>query len=117
MFLMRSVVDILLCSPSFVSQHNRQTNVTLVNKFDDWEYDWRDSLERRMPWLGERKGLLTTSTHADYSNWGSIISETNEYNPAPWIYYKMANPGVIWYWLNEDDNCNYDSRMPPAAGE
>lgn len=102
-------------SYSFVSQHNRQTNVTLVKKFDDWEYDWRDSLERRMPWLGERKGLLTTSTHADYSNWGSIISETKEYNPAPWIYYKMANPGVIWYWVNEDDNCNYDSRMPPAA--
>ncbi|XP_068727258.1 uncharacterized protein [Montipora capricornis] len=97
-------------SYSFVSQHNRQTNVTLVKKFDDWEYDWRDSLERRMPWLGERKGLLTTSTHADYSNWGSIISETKEYNPAPWIYYKMANPGVIWYWVNEDDNCNYDKK-------
>ena len=90
-------------SISFVSENNQQTNVTLVKKFNDWRYDWRDSLEKRMPWLGARQSLLTTLTHSDYSDWGSIISEKKSNNPAPWIYGSMPNPGVIWYWINEDD--------------
>ena len=90
-------------SISFVNENNQQTNVTLVKKFNDWRYDWRDSLEKRMPWLGARQSLLTTSTHSDYSDWGSIISEKKSSNPAPWIYGSMPSPGVIWYWINEDD--------------
>ena len=90
-------------SISFVNENNQQTNVTLEKKFNDWRYDWRDSLEKRMPWLGARQSLLTTSTHSDYSDWGSIISEKKSNNPAPWIYGSMPNPGVIWYWINEDD--------------
>lgn len=88
---------------SFVSQTNQQTDVTLVKRFNQWQYNWQDSLEKRMPWLGARQSLLTTSTHSDYSDWGSIISEKKLNNPAPWIYGVMANPGVIWYWVNEDD--------------
>ena len=90
-------------SISFVNENNQQTNVTLVKKFNDWRYDWRYSLEKRMPWLGARQSLLTTSTHSDYSDWGSIISEKKSSNPAPWIYGSMPSPGVIWYWINEDD--------------
>ena len=90
-------------SISFVNENNQQTNVALVKKFNDWRYDWRDSLEKRMPWLGARQSLLTTSTHSDYSDWGSIISEKKSSNPAPWIYGSMPSPGVIWYWINEDD--------------
>ena len=97
------LVHFLPFSISLVSENNQQTNVTLVKKFNDWRYDWRDSLEKRMPWLGARQSLLTTSTHSDYSDWGSIISEKKSNNPAPWIYGSMPNPGVIWYWINEDD--------------
>jgi len=99
---------------SFVSESNQQTNVTLVRQFSQWQYSWQDSLEKRMPWLGARQSLLTTSTHSDYSNWGSIISEKKSNNPAPWIYGKMPNPGVIWYWVNEDD-CD-QSRTPVNGG-
>ena len=74
-----------------------------MKRFNQWRYNWEDSLEKRMPWLGARQSLLTTSTHSDYSDWGSIISEKTSNNPAPWIYGAMANPGVIWYWVNEDD--------------
>ena len=88
---------------SFVSPTNQQTDVTLVKRFNQWEYNWQNSLEKRMPWLGAKQSLLTTSTHSDYSDWGSIISEKMSNNPAPWIYGVMANPGVIWYWVNEDD--------------
>ena len=99
---------------SFVRENNQQTEVNLVKRFDNWQYNWQDSLEKRMPWLGARQSLLTTSTHSDYSDWGSIISETKSNNPAPWIYGAMPNPGVIWYWVNEDD-C--DANRNPGARE
>lgn len=73
-----------------------------MKKFDLWDYNWQNSLEKRMPWLGKRWGLLTTSTHSDYQEWGTVIFEKNTNNPAPWTY-AMVNPGLIWYWLNEDD--------------
>ena len=76
-------------SISFVNENNQQTNVTLEKKFNDWRYDWRDSLEKRMPWLGARQSLLTTSTHSDYSDWGSIISEK-----------KIEQPGTLDLWFN-----------------
>ena len=60
-----------------------------------------------MPWLGGRKGILTTSGTSDYAWWGTIISDNMEYKPAPWIYNQMREPGVIWYWINEDD-CSPD---------
>lgn len=103
-------LTVILWLDSFVSQANQQTDVTLVKRFNQWRYNWQDSLEKRMPWLGARQSLLTTSTHSDYSDWGSIISEKTSNNPAPWIYGVMANPGVIWYWVNEDD-CD-QSRTP-----
>ena len=97
-------------SISFVIENNQQTNVTLLKRFNQWQYSWRDSLEKRMPWLGARHSLLTTSTHSDYSDWGSIISEKKWNNPAPWIDVAMPNPGIIWYWVNEDD-CD-QNRVP-----
>lgn len=86
---------------SFVNENNQQTDVSLVKRYNVWRYNWQDSLEKRMPWLGARSGLLTTSTHSDYSEWGTIISEKKSNNPAPWIYGVMTNPGLIWYWMNE----------------
>ncbi|KAJ7312351.1 hypothetical protein OS493_039749 [Desmophyllum pertusum] len=99
---------------NFVSETNQQTDVNQTKRFNQWQYNWENSLEQRMPWLGARQSLLTTSTHSDYSDWGSIISEKKSNNPAPWIYGPMANPCVIWYWVNEDD-CD-PSRNPVNGG-
>ncbi|XP_032217727.2 uncharacterized protein LOC5517368 isoform X2 [Nematostella vectensis] len=99
---------------TFTSTTNIQTNVSLVRKYNSWEYNWRNSLEKRMPWLGKTSGLLTTSTDSDYSEWGTVISSKAENNPAPWISPEMVNPGAIWYWMNEDD-CDA-SRQPVHGG-
>ena len=75
----------------------------LIQRFDKWDYDSWGAVNKRMPWLGERKGILTTSQSATSSWWGSIISDNLDYNPAPYIHGKMGYPGIIWYWINEDD--------------
>ena len=80
----------------------------MLKQFD--QYDTGINLNQRMPWLGQTKGILTTSGVSDSGWWGTIISDNLEYNPAPWISGKMAHPGVIWYWINEDD-CSAD-RQP-----
>ena len=82
----------------------------LLKQFDTWEYNaWSTSVNSRMPWLGQKTGILTTSESSDYSWWGTIISDNLQYNPAPWIAPAMRHPGVIWYWVNEDD-CSPDRK-------
>ena len=64
-----------------------------------------------MPYLGreeKHKALLTTASHDDYTEWGSIIANNSDGKiPAKWIYSEMQSPGVIWYWVNEND-CSED---------
>ena len=60
-----------------------------------------------MPWLGRTFGLLTTATVGDWYPRGTIITDRAEGKPASWIYPGMFDPGVIWYWINEDD-CDQD---------
>ena len=88
----------------FTSKSNKQVKVKLLKQFDVWKYNvYYRSVCNRMPWLGGRSGILTTSGRADRSWWGTIISDNLLYKPAPWINTPMANPGIIWYWINEDD--------------
>ena len=94
----------------FLSKSNKQTEVKLLKQFDTWKSDSRFfTVKSRMPWLGEKKGLLTTSEDAENSWWGTIISDNLFYNPAPWIDPQMRQPGIIWYWINEDD-CGLDRK-------
>lgn len=91
-----------------------QTNVNLTKKFNDWEYSWWKSLNKRMPWVvasgSNNKALLTTSSSPTYNPSGSILWEGSDRNPADWILDGgMKDPGVIWYWLNEDD-CDADRK-------
>ena len=88
--------------------------VKLKRKFSDWEYSWWKSLNKRMPWVvasgSKNKALLTTSSSATYYPSGSILWEGNDRNPADWIWDGgMRDPGVIWYWVNEDD-CDADRK-------
>ncbi|XP_048582654.1 uncharacterized protein LOC116601185 isoform X2 [Nematostella vectensis] len=98
---------------SFTKKDNSQTNVKLINKLGDWKNN-KDAIQNRMPWLGSAKALLTTN---QYSNWygpGTLITDSGDFDPAPWIYPDGYNPGVIRYWINDDD-CGAD-RKPVNGG-
>ena len=106
---------------SFMATNDKQTNVQLIRKFDDWEYSWWSSLNQRMPWFDAKgtgtKALLTTSSSPTNYPSGSIIWAGTDRHPADWISaVGMRDPGVIWYWVNEDD-CDEDrkpGRMFPS---
>ncbi|PFX13518.1 Disintegrin and metalloproteinase domain-containing protein 9 [Stylophora pistillata] len=106
-------------SYSFMASDSSQTHVNLTRKFDNWEYSWWNSLNKRMPWF-DAKGthnmaLLTTSYSPTHYPSGSIIWGGPDRFPSDWIWAGgMRNPGVIWYWLNEDD-CDED-RKPVNGG-
>ena len=72
-----------------------------------------------MPWFDAKgthnKALLTTSSSPTYYPSGSIIWGGTDRYPADWIWEDgMRDPGVIWYWVNEDD-CDED-RKPGKKG-
>lgn len=102
-----------------MASDSSQTHVNLTRKFDNWEYSWWNSLNKRMPWF-DAKGthnmaLLTTSYSPTHYPSGSIIWGGPDRFPSDWIWAGgMRNPGVIWYWLNEDD-CDED-RKPVNGG-
>lgn len=97
-----------------MATNSKQTNVQLIRKFDDWKYSWWKSLNQRMPWFDAkgtgRMALLTTSSSPTYYPSGSILWAGTDRHPADWILdYGMRDPGVIWYWVNEDD-CDEDRK-------
>lgn len=97
-----------------MASDSSQTHVNLTRKFDNWEYSWWSSLNKRMPWFDAKgthnKALLTTSDSPTYYPSGSIIWGGPDRFPSDWIWAGgMRNPGVIWYWLNEDD-CDEDRK-------
>ncbi|KAK3716436.1 hypothetical protein QZH41_016844, partial [Actinostola sp. cb2023] len=104
---------------SFMATSTGQTQVTLLKKFNNWNWSWWKSVQNRMPWFDAHgklnKALLTTSSRTTNSPSGSIIWGDTEYRPAYWMLYGgMSHPGVIWYWVNEDD-CDTD-RKPVHGG-
>jgi hypothetical protein len=86
---------------SFVNTDNTQTDITLDIKFDNWEYA-DDGLEERMPWYTSNADpTLTTNANGFNDNnwWGTLVSTTNYFNPAPYMSNYNGNPGIIWYWV------------------
>ena len=87
--------------------------VTLVKQFGVWEYEkyWYKNPRQRMPYRASgntKRALLTTAHYTYYSEWGSIVANnSDDYVPAMWITPEKESPGVIWYWLNEND-CDAD---------
>ena len=99
---------------SFLETNSHQTNVQLIRKFNNWEYSWWKSLNPRMPWFDatgtHNMALLTTSSSPTSYPSGSIIWGGVDRHPADWIWDGgMRDPGVIWYWVNEDD-CDADRK-------
>ena len=88
-------------SYSFVNSDNTQTNATINTKFGTWNYD-DGSIEQRMPWYSNSKGLITTSINPNNTWWGTLIA--NSYgNVAPYMASGcddcLTNPDIIWYWV------------------
>lgn len=85
-----------------------QDKVRLIKRFDDWK-SGRDTVQNRMAYLGSSDSLLTTNDYSSGHGTGTIISDNVDLKPAYWIYPEMYEPGVIWYWMNEDD-CDQSRR-------
>ena len=84
---------------SFVNSDNSQTDVSLYSKFGVWDYA-DSNVEQRMPWYTNDYATLTTSNSANGEWWGTLVSPTQYFNPAPWMGgAEMGNPGIIWYWV------------------
>ena len=55
---------------TFTATNNKQTDIELIKKFDDWDYA-DNGIEKIMPWIAGAR--LTTSKDA-YSNWWGTIT-------------------------------------------
>ena len=53
---------------TFTAEDNEQTDIKLIQKFDNWIYS-KFGIEKRMPWISGPR--LTTSRYA-YPWWGTI---------------------------------------------
>ena len=99
---------------SFLATNDKQRDVKLIRKFSKWEYSWWKSIDKRMPWFDSKgtgkKAILTTSGSPTSYPAGSILWAGTDRHPADWIWDGgMRDPGVIWYWVNEDD-CDANRR-------
>uniref|UniRef100_A0A7M6DPA1 Uncharacterized protein n=1 Tax=Clytia hemisphaerica TaxID=252671 RepID=A0A7M6DPA1_9CNID len=83
-------------SYSISSSNSYQTDVTLLKKFNDWQYQSR-GLQERLPYLNKQR--LTTS----FGEWGSITDNEHAVLPANYISgdHMMAMPEHVWYWMRE----------------
>ncbi|XP_032229700.2 uncharacterized protein LOC5505409 [Nematostella vectensis] len=103
---------------SFLGTSSGLTDVRLIQRFDVWDHTWWKGIGNRMPWFDKngnhKKALLTTAGSATYYPVGSILWGGTDQNPAQWMRFGgMFDPGVIWYWVNEDD-C--DANRQPVDG-
>lgn len=55
---------------TFTAEDNKQTDIKLIQKFDNWKYA-NNGIEKRMPWISGAR--LTTSSDA-YSDWWGTIT-------------------------------------------
>jgi hypothetical protein len=97
---------------SFVNTDSSQTNITIDQKFGNWNYVEDDGIGQRMPWHRTQqscsmlKGIITTDDDECDNWWGTLVTKRDNFDPAPWIRYNgidsnnyMEEPGVIWYWV------------------
>lgn len=79
------------------STNGGQTDVTLLKKFSNWNYQ-HNGIQQRMPYIFKQR--LTTS-HRDNNRWGSVTDNVHAY----WIsgHQMMERPEHVWYWMREGD--------------
>ncbi|KAF0303276.1 hypothetical protein FJT64_024751 [Amphibalanus amphitrite] len=92
---------------SFIHESPSQTDVTIVRKFDEWEY--KDiGIEKRMPWLSTdsaHDAVLTTSASVSVEWWGTLVSHKTHtyYKHSPWLNGEAMNSGTMLYWMREEE--------------
>ena len=91
---------------SFVHESPSQTDVSVVRKFNKWNYHG-NGIEKRMPWVnvaGGEPGLLTTSASASSSWWGTLVTYhgSGGFDHSPWIHPDPQRSGTVLYWLREE---------------
>lgn len=77
-------------------------NATNIQQYDAWTIDLTvdstQALTNIMPWVGNNTQLLSTWGNA--GNWyGTLITATSGWGPAPYISPENVPPGIIWYWV------------------
>lgn len=81
-------------------------NITEIEHFpgwngDSWTYD-SSGLEYRMPYYSNHDyGQAYITTTSDGSWWGTLITDSCQWDPAPYMENTSyaPNPGVVWYWV------------------
>ena len=97
---------------SFVNSDISQTNITIDQKFGNWNYVEDNGIGQRMPWYQTQqncsmsKGIITTDDDECDNWWGALITKRTGFDPSPWIRSNgidsdnyMREPGIIWYWV------------------
>ena len=97
---------------SFVNTDISQTNITIDQKFGNWNYVEDNGIGQRMPWYQTQqncsmsKGFITTDDDECDNWWGALITKRTGFDPSPWIRSNgidsdnyMREPGIIWYWV------------------
>lgn len=97
---------------SFVNTDSSQTNITIDQKFGNWNYVEDNGIGQRMPWYrvqqncNESKGIITTDDGDCKNWWGTLLTKRPQFDPTPWIRFNgidsnnyMKEPGIIWYWV------------------
>ena len=98
---------------SFVNTDSSQTDVTIDQKFGNWNYVTNgNGIQKRMPWYRmtcAKKGLITTDDDLSNTWWGCLLTRVSNWKTAPWIYDNgiaglsttdnQRKPSVIWYWV------------------
>lgn len=77
-------------------------NATNIEKYDTWSIDTTndstDSLTNIMPWIDNITQLLSTWGNAG-SWWGTLVTGSSGWAPAPYMSSYNPSPGIIWYWV------------------
>ena len=78
---------------SFVNTDVSQTNITIDQKFGNWNYVEDNGIGQRMPWYriqqncNESKGIITTDDGDCNNWWGTLLTKRPQFDPTPWIRF------------------------------
>ena len=73
-------------------------NVTNIEKYSDYAIG-NNTIKNVMPWLSAAPQILSTWQGSTGDWWGTLVSNSGSYAPAPWITPQQPGPQRIWYWV------------------
>lgn len=77
-------------------------NTTNIEQYDTWTLDITSNdtvaLTNIMPWIKNNTQTLSTWGNSG-SWWGTLVTGSSGWSPAPYINTEKHAPGIIWYWV------------------